>query len=267
MLRVYNANTGALLDTIYVRSSGEWFLEVEPGNIYGDFVIVTSTLLLEDNTEWDDWWGGDANWWDYFFGFWYWENEKFRGGRDCGWEPEECFDVNASLEEEARVCSNLTALKYVINMLAKADELIARVAHADAEAVTVMNSSFEDEYMYHLKWAQRYWSRGYDSMHKGRPHRAISDFKMAWKYSVIAIKWALQNPGDPEPGSDMDDPCAESGCNKECLKEYEEQVPTPWWMYWYYSWTNCKSLCGYLTEHCGCWQQCACWDFGMQDDC
>ena len=39
MMRIYDANYGKLLDTIYVRTSGEWFLEVEPGNIYGAFEI------------------------------------------------------------------------------------------------------------------------------------------------------------------------------------------------------------------------------------
>ncbi|MHC4753192.1 MAG: DUF7467 domain-containing protein, partial [Planctomycetota bacterium] len=42
MLRIYHSTSGKLLDTIYIRTSGEWFLEVEPGNLYGDFEITSS---------------------------------------------------------------------------------------------------------------------------------------------------------------------------------------------------------------------------------
>jgi len=260
MFRIYHATTGKLLDTIYIRTSGEWFLEVEPGNIYGDLNITDSTLILGDETEWDTWWGGDTAWWDWFFGFWYWEEEKFRS---CGWEVDECYDAEAAAEEQQRICGNLTILKQVINMLVKADDMLARIAYSDAENVSVMNASYEDEYMYHMKWSKRYWYRGYDNYKKGRPHRAINDFKQAWKYGVIALKWAIKNPGDPIPGSDMDDPCSEGMDHGDCevneschTSEYEMPVKHPWWMYWYVSWCTCKHFQQYRCDHCGNWCYC-----------
>ena len=246
-MRVYDANYGKLLDTIYVRSSGEWFLEVEPGNVYGAFEILDSTLILGNDTVWDEWWGGDMSWWDWFFGFWYWESEEYRG---CGWDTESCYDPDAAAEEQARICTNLTLLKQVINMLVIADNLLVRTADSDAENTTVQNASYEDEYMYHLKWAQRYWWRGYDNYKKGRPHRAINDFKKAWKYDIIAMKWALKDPSDPEPGSDMHDPCANCthGCGEQ---ECETMIKQPWWMYWYYSWCNeCHFRCCTSYDRC-----------------
>jgi hypothetical protein len=258
MLRVHHATTGGLLDTIYLRTSGEWFLEVEPGNIYGAFEITDSTLLIGNSTAWDTWWGGDMDWWDWFFGFWYWEEEKFRAGGSCEWEPGECFDPDAAREEKARVCGNLTILKQVINMRVVADDMLARFAHIDAENSTVADPENDDEYMYHLKWGQRYWWRGYDNYNKGRPHRAISDFKIAWKYAIMAQKWANKGSEDAEPGDgDFADPCGGCGGTDECGNpEYEPVVKDPWWMWWYFNDCTSTSLCMYRLEHCGNWNCC-----------
>jgi hypothetical protein len=257
MFRIYHATTGKLLDTIYIRTSGEWFLEVEPGNMYGDFTITDSTLIVGNDTEWDDWWGGDADWWDYFFGFWYWEQEEYRSG--CGWIVEGCFNEDEARVEQTRICTNLTIIKQLINMLVRADDMLARVAYYDAENMTIHNASYEDEYMYHYKWSKRYWYRGYDSYKKGRPHRAISDFKVAWRHSILASKYAIMSGAqDPVPGSDMHDPCGDcpKGPTACGLEECEQVVDEPWWMYWYFSWCTCKSNCAEHKEHCGCFCYC-----------
>ncbi len=262
MMRVYHAHTGKILDTIYLRTSGEWFLEVEPGNKYGDFNITDSTLLLGNSTEWDTWWGGDMDWWDWFFGFWYWENEKFRSSNSsiggCGWEPDECFDSDAAREEKQRICSNLTIIKQIINMLVKADDMLARVVYLEAQNTTVMDASYQDEYMYHFKWSKRYWWRGYDNFKKGRPHRAINDFKTSWKYAILAMKWALKGPGAPIPGSDMHNPCGDCpDQTDECgNSECEPQVNYPWWMWWYLTECTFKNNCQYRCDHCGNWCYC-----------
>jgi hypothetical protein len=242
MMRVYDVSSGKLLDTIYVRTSGEWFLEVEPGNIYGDFLITDSTLILGGDAEWDTWWGGDMNWWDWFFGFWYWEEENYR----CGWEVDECYDPVAANEEKARICSNLTLIKQVINMLEKADEMLVVIALMDAQSTTVMNSSYQDEYDYHLSWAKRYGFRANDNANKGRPHRSINDYKSAWKHCILAMKWALRNPSDPEPGSDMEDPCSEACAKGEC----EPGATGPWWMHWYAKYVGCCNRCHFKSSQC-----------------
>jgi hypothetical protein len=212
-------------------------LEVEPGNVYGDFEILDSTLILGNDTEWDTWWGGDSDWWDWFFGFWYWEQDDFRS---C-WEPSECTDPVAAAEEKARIGSNLTILKQVINMLVKADDLLASYAYSEAENATVVNSSYQDEYMYHLKWSKRYWYRGMDNDLKGRPHRAINDYKKAWQYSIIATKYAYKAPEDPEPGSNMENPCGDCpGQEDDCgVPECENVInQPPWWMIFYINYCN-----------------------------
>jgi hypothetical protein len=249
MMRVYHATSGEPLDTIYIRSSGEWFLEVEPDNIYGAFTITDSTLLVGTNkTCWDTWWGGDSDWWDWFFGFWYWEQESFRSStRDCGWNVSECFDAEAAAEEQARICENQTMIKQLINMLVRADDFLVRVQLQAAENATVTDPENDDEYMYHLKWSKRYWYRGFDHYKKGRPHRAISDFKIAWRHSVLAIKWANKKSADPAPSEDdLADPCGDcldkqsKDCGWKC-NECEEVVtsPAPWWMDWYFNYRFC----------------------------
>ena len=248
MMRVYQVSSGKLLNTIYVRTSGEWFLEVEPGNVYDQLTITDSTLLVgTNNTCWDTWWGGDSDWWDWFFGFWYWEQENFRSTRDCGWNVSDCFDEDAAREEQQRLTENQTMLKQLINMLVRADDYLARIQIQDAENVSVNDAENDDEYMYHLKWAQRYWWRGNDHYKKGRPHRAISDFKQAWRHSVLAIKWALKGEEDPVPGGDMANPCGDcpkknpEDCGWKC-NECEEVVTqhAPWWMCWYFQANYCQ---------------------------
>jgi hypothetical protein len=233
MMRVYNAKTGKLLETIYIRSSGEWFLEVEPGCQYGDLEILASTIILGNNTEWDEWWGGDVLWWDWFFGFWYWEHSPIYNSR-CGWVPEECYDSEAAKEEQERICSNVTKLKQLINMLVIADQILAKVAIEDAEDTTVMNSSYADEYMYHLSWAKRYNARGDSNSEKGRAYEAITDYMRAWRYSVLAMKWAIKNPEDTtDPADEISDPCGCVDCD-----DFHEQLEYPWWMHWYINWCN-----------------------------
>ncbi|MHC4751517.1 MAG: hypothetical protein ACYTFW_16805 [Planctomycetota bacterium] len=235
MMRIYDADTGKLLDTQYVRSSGEWFLEVEPGNFYGDFEILSSTLILGNGSEWDEWWGGDSSWWDWFFGFWRWGGEEYRSSSSsrCGWQPEECFDKDEAMEEQLRICSNVTLLKEAIIMLLKADDILARIAYAEAENATVQNASFNDEYMYHLKWAQRYWNRGNTEMKKGMAYNAITSFKRSWKHSILAVKWAIKEPADPDPKDSVLDPC-ECFDNDDCQDDFSY----PWWMHWYIKYSN-----------------------------
>jgi hypothetical protein len=245
MMRVYDASTGKLLDTVYIRSSGEWFLEVEPGNMYGDFEIIASTLILGNSTEWDEWWGGDMVWWDWFFGFWYWEDKGY--GTRCGWVPEECFDSEAAAEEQARICSNVTKLKQLINMLVIADQILAEVSIRDAENTTVMDAENQDEYMYHLQWAKRYWSRGYDRQKKGRAYDAINDYMASWRHSVLAIKWALKGSNDPNPEDSVEDPC---GCFKEGGCDGSNYYGYPWWMHWYLN--LCDQCCNENNNDCCC---------------
>jgi hypothetical protein len=115
-------------------------------------------------------------------------------------------------------------------MLVKADELLARIAWMDAENTTVANSSNEEDYMYHLKWSKRYWNRGFVNYKKGRPHRAIDDFKSSWKHAMLAMKWTLLNTEDPAPG-EMHDP---GNMYDECgVSEYEPVPEQPFWLYWY----------------------------------
>jgi hypothetical protein len=256
MLRVYNANTGKLLDTIYVRSSGDWFLEVEPGNIYGAFEILDSTLILEDDSEWDSWFGGEKSWWDWFFGFWYWEHEGFRSS--CGWVPSNCTDPTAAAEEERRICSNASLLKQVINMLVMADYILAMVVYMEAENATVGNAENQDDYMYHLKWAQRYRYRAQDNAKKGRPHRAINDYKKSWKHSNLAIKWALRKTDDPVPGP-LDDPC-DIKCADHDDDDCDQKFKGPWWMYVYVDSCLHKNSAKHGNSHYGWWKNGDCED-------
>jgi hypothetical protein len=237
MFRVFDAVSGDELDTVYVRTSGEWPLEVMPGNIYDEYWQITDSVLIigGNYTEWHEW--GDTDWWDFYFNFIDYSgapnpNGPPNGSR-CGWDVEACADPIVAAEEKARVCSNLTVLLGAIKMLVMADWVIARQALSDAENTTVANASYIDEYNYYIKIAWRYVYAGDREQNKGAPHHAISDYKNSWVHSVMALKYAFKkNAGDLL--GDMYDQC-DYTC--PCMYSY------PWWMEWYMQWSNWQNPC------------------------
>jgi hypothetical protein len=235
MFRVYDANTGAQNDIIYVRTSGQWPLEVMPGNIYNEYWKITnSTLITSENyTMWALW--GDANWWDLYFNFW-----SRAGDSRCGWDVNNCSDPVIANQEKRRVCSNLTVIWEVIKLLMIADKLLVQVAYSDAENLTIVNGSYAEEYKYHLKMAKRYSYSATREAKKGRPHHAITDYKRSWKHSIMAMKYAFKSNEEEkfeEPYDKCNDTCP-------CMFEY------PWWMEWYITWCNWENPS--YEENCGC---------------
>jgi hypothetical protein len=224
LIKVYKYSTGELLDAVYVRTSGYWPLEVEPGNMYGLLEITESNLRSNNGEVWRAWYG-DWSWWDYF------DWEASRGAVDTK-------DIIA--EEEARICSNLTTIKMAIKMLVKADQLLARVAYMEAEGFTVTVANNSDEYAYHMKMAKRYLLRGDREAAEGKPHRAISDYKSSWKNSMLAVKWALKSIEDSEgtadPGEEQLWPDVDADCPFVCdgpgCKKYG-WFKGPWWLWFY----------------------------------
>jgi hypothetical protein len=131
-------------------------------------------------------------------------------------------------QEKDRVCSNITAIWGAIKLLVTADMILAQMAYMDAEALTVANLTYQDEYNYYMKQAKRYLYSGGREADAGRPHHAITDYKRSWKNSMLAMKYAFkQNLGDKiqEFYDNCEDTCP-------CQYSY------PWWMEWYLRW--CK---------------------------
>jgi hypothetical protein len=241
MFRVYNAVSGKMNDIIYVRTSGKWPLEVMPGNIYNEnWKITNSTLLIGANYTWWHWWG-DLNWWDLYFNFW--SSGGSEGGsstRGCGWKVENCEDPAVAKEEMERVCSNVTVIWGAIKLLMTADMVLAKIAYSDAENLTVHNSSYDDEYLYHMKMAKRRIYSGSSELRKGRPHHAITDYKHSWKNSVLAMKYTFKAGASDK----VQEP--EDNCNDDCPCSYNY----PWWMEWYIKWCNWENPNN--NNGCGC---------------
>ena len=150
----------------------------------------------------------------------------------CGWEKEDCWDQDIAEEEQSKICANISIIKIVIKLLVLADDLIARQAYWDAENLTAVNESNQDEYEYHLKMAKRYLLRGRREADKGRPHRAIRDFKISWKNSILAVKWVIQNYEDPNGTEDPGEKEIFPDFDIECFC-CTQQDKWPWWLYWY----------------------------------
>jgi LruC domain-containing protein len=225
LIKVYKYNTGELLDAVYIRTSGFWPLEVEPGNMYNLIEITGATLKLGCGTFWREWFG-DYNAFDYM------DWQVSRAG--CGWEKEDCYDEQVASEEEARICSNLSAVKSAIDLLVMADDLIARVAYWDAENMTANNASNQDEYDFHFKMAKRYMLRARREADMGRPHRAIRDFKLSWQNSILATKWIILSAADDNGTTDPADghPHPDFDCDCFCyMNKYGKDGL--WWLWWY----------------------------------
>jgi LruC domain-containing protein len=250
LIKIHKYNTGELLDAVYMRTSGFWPLEVEPGNLYGNVLIVNTTLKLGcGNFYFYDPWFTDDYWHDWGWQPWYGDESAFdyydwqvsrssppvSRSKQCGW-TEDCWDDAIAAEEEARICSNLSVIKTVIKLLVLADELIARVAHWDAQNLTANVVANQDEYEYHLKMAKRYMLRARREANEGKPHRAIRDYKLSWKNSMLAMRWVVKDfedfngtvdPGVSEKWADFDIECY-------CMcGDGNQGVKTPWWLWFY----------------------------------
>jgi hypothetical protein len=223
MFRVYDADGGDFIDNVYVRTSGEWPMEVRPGNVYNDWWLITdSTLVIGDNyTQWK-WWG-DYNWWDIYFDLW--ARPLSRG---CGWNVDDCYDTKVANEEKERVCTNLTIIMGAMEMLVSADKVLAMMAYSDAENMTVMNSSYAMDYLYYMKQSKRFFYSAGREAAMGRPHHAITDYKLSWKYANMARMYALRSSSaeDLQEFYDNCDDCYYC-CDNPCGGD------VPWWSDWY----------------------------------
>jgi hypothetical protein len=243
LIKVHRNSTGELLDAQYMRTSGFWPLEVEPGNMYGNLEIMNATLKLGC---------GNFEFWEAFTTHWFWQNWHWRpwygdssawddldwavSRSGCGWLEEKCWDEDVAANEAARITSNLSVIKTVIQILVLADKLLARQAFWDAENLTANVSGNQDEYEYHIKMAKRYMLRGNREAGKGRPHRAIRDYKLSWKNSILAAKWIIKNYEDTNVTSDPgeEEKCADWDCECYCLTGCGSKgVKSPWWFWWY----------------------------------
>jgi hypothetical protein len=250
LIKIHKWSTGELLDAVYIRTSGYWPLEVWPGNMYGYLEITESNLKSNNGDVWRAWYG-DWSWWDYYE----WEASR------CGWDKDEfddgdddptdykkngkddCYDKDGATEEEVRICSNLTSIVMAIKLLARADELLARVAYNDAMdlAQSIGHANNSEEVAYHLKMAKRYLLRGDREAGEGRQFRAITDYKTSWKNSMLASKWALKDHGDDEGSEDPGDEQLWPDVDPDCPFVTERPgghkdygwYKGPWWLWWY----------------------------------
>jgi hypothetical protein len=241
LIKIHKWSTGELLDAVYIRTSGYWPLEVEPGNMYGLLEITESNFKTNNGAVWRAW-EGDWSWWDYYD----WEASRSSSTARCSDGSgsanynDDCYDKEGASEEELRVCTNLTSIKMAIKLLAKADQLLARTAYNDALGWSIGNDSNSDEVAYHLKMAKRYLLRGDREAAEGKPFRAISDYKTSWKNSMLAVKWAIKNQSDDsgtaDPGEEQYWPDVDSDCPWVCTgpgcKKYG-WFKGPWWLWWY----------------------------------
>jgi hypothetical protein len=241
MLRVFDSASGEPLDIIYIRSSGEWPLEVRPGNVYGEILeIADSTLLIGDEyTKWHGWWG-DFNWWDlYFLDFYSSRGESAR----CGWEVDDCYNPKIANEEKARVCSNLTTIWAAMELLILADKVIAMGAYSDAENMTVTNATYAVDYLYNIKQSKRHYYQAGREQAMGRPAYAITEYKLAWKYAILAMRFAYKRDSSHE-FEEMYDECYDCYycCEDPCYPSVDMEYP--WWVDWYQDYCNWSKVSG-----------------------
>jgi hypothetical protein len=184
-----------------------------------------------------------------------WNVSRSIGRGAYNWDNVECWNQSIADDEELRILTNLSSIKMAIKYLVLADDIIARTAYHDATNITVQNESNKDEYDYHIKMAKRYMLRARREADRGRPHRAITDFKLSWKNSVLAVKWALKPENDPngtsDPGEDhvipdWDFECLDggSGCSGCCFNG-------PWWLWWYVMFSDCNITKSYISGPAG----------------
>ncbi|MFX1511400.1 MAG: PKD domain-containing protein, partial [Promethearchaeota archaeon] len=92
----------------------------------------------------------------------------------------------------ARMYAALPVLESTIFKLVKADELIVRVAFADAESTTVQNPKWQTKVDHMLMKTREFMTKAAEKVEEEHFATAICHYKVAWKFSQQAIKWATK---------------------------------------------------------------------------
>ncbi|MFQ5979122.1 MAG: PKD domain-containing protein, partial [Candidatus Heimdallarchaeota archaeon] len=98
------------------------------------------------------------------------------------------------LEEKlARMRTLLPVFESALYKLAKADELLARVAIMDAEDMPVQNPKWQQKVDHLLTKTHEHMMKSAEYVENGQFIAAISHYKVAWKFAQDALKWAIKS--------------------------------------------------------------------------
>ncbi|MFW9917240.1 MAG: PKD domain-containing protein, partial [Candidatus Thorarchaeota archaeon] len=108
------------------------------------------------------------------------------------WWQAKGWDTTWLEEKLARMQALIPVFEAALFKLAKADELLARVAIMDAENTPVQNSKWQAKVERYLAKAAKHMAKAADRLENGHFASAICHYKLAWMSAQQAIKWAAE---------------------------------------------------------------------------
>jgi PKD repeat protein len=106
------------------------------------------------------------------------------------WWQAKGYDTTWLEEKLARMQALVPVFEAALFKLAKADELLARIAIMGAENTPVQNSKWQHKVDCYLAKAARHMTKAAERLEEGHFAAAICHYKTAWMFAQQAMKWA-----------------------------------------------------------------------------
>ncbi|MFW9914324.1 MAG: PKD domain-containing protein, partial [Candidatus Thorarchaeota archaeon] len=106
------------------------------------------------------------------------------------WWQAKGYDTTWLEEKLARMQALVPVFEAALFKLAKADELLARIAIMNAENTPVQNSKWQHKVDCYLAKAAHHMTKAAERLEEGHFAAAICHYKTAWMFAQQAMKWA-----------------------------------------------------------------------------
>jgi PKD repeat protein len=187
--------TSVLFD-LEASKTGEWWVDKRLERVMWFIEQSLTEKLWVDETHLDAWHG----WRVFFYEFLAEIHLEIRSKLYSHFIPMledwiEClqakgYDTTWLDEKLTRMQALVPVFEAALFKLAKADELLARVAIMDAASTPVQNSKWQAKVDCYLAKATGHMTKAVDRLEAGRFASAIWHYKIAWTYAQQAMKWA-----------------------------------------------------------------------------
>jgi PKD repeat protein len=186
----------SVISDLEALKTGEWCLDKRLDWIIWSIERSLNEKLWVDETHLDSWYGQRV----FFYEMLAEIHLELRGKLYNHFIPMlekwiEClqakgYDTTWLEEKLARMQALIPVFEAALFKLAKADELLARVAIIDAENTPVQNSKWQAKVDCYLAQAAKHLAKAADRLEDGHFASAICHYKLAWMSAQQAMKWA-----------------------------------------------------------------------------
>jgi hypothetical protein len=185
----------SVISDLDALKTGEWWVDKRLDRIIWYIEQSLTEKLWVDETHLDSWYG----WRVFFYEFLAEVHLEIRSKLYNHFIPMlehwiECwqakgYDTTWLEEKLARMQALIPVFEAALFKLAKADELLARVAIMDAENTPVQNSKWQAKVECYLAKAAKHMAKAADRLENGHFASAVCHYKLAWMSAQQAVNY------------------------------------------------------------------------------